>query len=284
MNAITSPAIRYHGGKFRLSAWVIKHFPEHQVFVDAFGGAAGILINKPRAYAEVYNDLDGDVVNFFRVLQDNGTRDRLIELISLTPYARGEFDRAWEPSDCAVERARRLVIRAQMGFGSAGATKGRTGFRIDTRRSYGTAQSIWVRYPEQLGAIGERFQGVLIENRDAVQVMQDHDAVDTLHYLDPPYVHSTRSSPRSSGKYYRHELNDADHVRVLETALALRGYVVISGYRSEIYDRLLCDFTRYDTSARISAVRGCGTRIESLWVSPNCESVGLFAARCGGTR
>ncbi len=139
---IQSPVIRYHGGKFRLAPWVIRHFPPHTCYVESFGGAAGVLMQKERAYAEVYNDLDGDIVNLFRVLQLEETREQLTRLLVLTPYARGEFDRAWEPTADPVEQARRTIIRAQMGFGSAGATKGRTGFRIDTKRQYGTAQAL----------------------------------------------------------------------------------------------------------------------------------------------
>lgn len=118
---VTSPAIRYHGGKFRLAPWVMEFFPDHRIYVEPFGGAAGVLIQKPRAYSEVYNDLDGDMVNFFRVVQNAGLRNRLIESLVMTPYAREEFELAWEPTDDSLERARRLIIRAQMGFGSAGA-------------------------------------------------------------------------------------------------------------------------------------------------------------------
>ncbi|MDC8992353.1 DNA adenine methylase, partial [Pseudomonas aeruginosa] len=95
---IQSPVIRYHGGKFRLAPWVIRHFPPHTCYVESFGGAAGVLMQKERAYAEVYNDLDGDIVNLFRVLQLEETREQLTRLLVLTPYARGEFDRAWEPT------------------------------------------------------------------------------------------------------------------------------------------------------------------------------------------
>ncbi|MDX3744916.1 DNA adenine methylase, partial [Pseudomonas sp.] len=119
---ISAPVIRYHGSKFRLASWVTQYFPRHTCYVEPFGGAAGVLMQKPRSYAEVYNDLDGDVVNLFRVLQDPQARAALFEAVVLTPYARQEFERAWEPAEHPVERARRTIIRAQMGFGSAGAT------------------------------------------------------------------------------------------------------------------------------------------------------------------
>ena len=166
---VTRPVLRYHGGKFRLAPWVIKHFPPHRCYVEPFGGAAGVLVQKDRAYAEVYNDLDGDIVNLFRVLQNPESRSGLVERLVLTPYSREEFELSWETTGDPVERARRTVIRAQMGFGSAGATKGVTGFRIDTKRQYGTAQSLWAEYPESIAEVGQRLSGVLIENRPALR-------------------------------------------------------------------------------------------------------------------
>lgn len=96
---VTRPALRYHGGKFRLAPWLMQFFPPHGCYVEPFGGAAGVLLRKPRVYAEVYNDLDAEVVNFFRVLRDPVLRKDLIHACRLTPYARDEFDLAYEPID-----------------------------------------------------------------------------------------------------------------------------------------------------------------------------------------
>lgn len=268
---ISAPVIRYHGSKFRLAPWVTQFFPRHTCYVEPFGGAAGVLMQKPRSYAEVYNDLDGDIVNLFRVLQAPQTRAALFEAVVLTPYARQEFERAWERAVDPVERARRTIIRAQMGFGSAGATKGVTGFRIDTKRDYGTAQSLWAEYPESIAAVGQRLSGVLIENRPAIEVMQAHDARTTLHYVDPPYVHGTRYKNAQSGRYYRHEMDDAQHQDLLKSLLELEGMVAVSGYPSDLYDDILTGWTRHATSARISAGRGTTCRTECLWLSPSCQ-------------
>ncbi|PZW65232.1 site-specific DNA-adenine methylase [Pseudomonas sp. URMO17WK12:I1] len=267
---ITAPVIRYHGGKFRLASWVIEHFPPHHVYVEPFGGAAGVLMQKPRSHGEVYNDLDGDIVNLFRVLQGTESRAALTELLILTPYARDEFDLAWQHTDEPVERARRTVIRAQMGFGSAGASKGTTGFRIDCYRQYGTAQQLWARYPEHLATIGQRLAGVLIENRPAVDIMQGHDTPNALHYVDPPYMHDTRVRGAQKGRYYRHEMDDAQHAELLATLNTLQGMVVLSGYPSELYTKALEGWTMNTTSARISAGRGGDTRTECLWINPAC--------------
>lgn len=265
---VNSPALRYHGSKFRLAPWIMQFFPAHQTYVEPFGGAAGVLIQKPKSYAEVYNDLDGEIVNFFRVLRDPVLRGVLIEQIQLTPYARAEFELAWEDATDQIERARRVAIRAQMGFGSAGATKSSTGFRIDTKRAYGTAQHLWAAYPDAIATAGQRFEGVLIENREATEVMLQHDDAQTLHFVDPPYVLSTRV--RSGG--YRHEMTDVNHQALLQVLLELEGMVVLSGYDSDIYNTMLEGWERFETKARISANRGTALRNEIVWISPTCSA------------
>lgn len=280
---VKAPVVRYHGGKFRLASWVMSFFPAHRIYCEPFGGAAGVLMQKPRAYSEIYNDIDGDLVNLFRVMQDDAQRAKLLELLVLTPYAREEFERAWRPSRNRIERARRLVIRAQMGFGSAGATKGTTGFRIDTKREYETAQHVWAMYPSNLAAIGLRLAGVLIEHRPAISVIQAHDTPDTLFYVDPPYIHQTRCriTGKGSSRGYQHEMDDLDHRALLDALLSLAGMVVLSGYPHPLYDEALLGWERHSTTARISGGRGTATREEVVWINPLCSSAlhgaGLFS-------
>lgn len=271
MSAPTSPVLRYHGAKFRLAPWVMQFFPAHTHYVEPFGGAAGVLLQKPPSYAEVYNDLDGSVTNFFRVLRDADTRARLIEQIVMTPYARAEFESAWEPATDPIEEARRLAIRAQMGFGSAGATKGHTGFRIDTKREFSTAQHLWAQYPDAIAIAGQRLACVLIENRPAIDVMRQHDSPTTLHYVDPPYLHSTRNRGARHGRYYHHEMSDQDHAELLVTLLELEGFVVLSGYPSDLYSSHLAGWSQFQTEARISAGRGTSLRTEVVWINPACR-------------
>lgn len=264
------PVLRYHGAKFRLAKWIMSHFPPHRIYTEAFGGAAGVLIQKPRAYSEVYNDLDGDVVNLFEVIRDPVLRAHLVHDLVATPYARTEFERAWKPSKDVVERARRLVIRSMMGFGSAGATKGTTGFRIDTKREYETAQHTWAMYPFNLADVGHRLSGVLIENRPAIEVIRNHDTPSTLHYVDPPYLHKTRCRIKSKGspRGYRHEMDTADHIELLDFLRGVEGMVVLSGYASQLYDQHLPGWEKRMTKARISSNRGTGVREEVVWLNP----------------
>jgi len=263
-----SPALRYHGAKFRLSPWVISHFPEHKYYIEPYGGAAGVLLNKPRCKAEVYNDLDGDIVNFFQVVRDSHTRQELIEKLQMTPYSRDEFDKAYEYSDDVIERARRTAIRATMGFGSGGTSMSKTGFRSDLKRDYGTAMDLWVKYPDSLAAVGQRFLGVQIENRPAVDLMLKHDNEDTLHYVDPPYMLHTRNLGNRN-RTYRNELSDNDHFELLQVLKKLSGHIVLSGYDTELYNDILSGWKKEMKPSRISAGRGTKTKIECLWLKIN---------------
>jgi DNA adenine methylase len=253
------PALRWHGGKWNLAPWVIGFFPPHRCYVEPFGGAASVLIRKPRAYAEVYNDLDGDAVNLFRVLRSERARE-LVEALRLTPFAREEFAEAYQPTEDVVERARRLIIRSFMGFGSNGHNR-LTGFRANSNRSGTTPARDWVNYPDALVSIIERLTGVVIENRDAKEVMAAHDTPQTLHYVDPPYVLSTRSD---MGTDYAHELDDDDHRELLAFLCSLQGTVVLSGYPHDLYDTALHDWKRIERPALADNAK---PRTEVLWIN-----------------
>jgi DNA adenine methylase len=259
--------LRWHGGKWLLAPWITSHFPEHRVYVEPFGGAASVLIRKRRSYAEVYNDLDGDAVNLFRVLRSDRAGD-LIERLRLTPFSRVEFMEAYAGSDDPVERARCLIVRSFMGFGSNGHARS-TGFRANSNRSGTTPAHDWINYPDCLAAIVDRLKGVVIENRDAKQVMAAHDGPETLHYVDPPYVLATRSD---TSKDYAVELTDADHVELLAFLKTLTGTVILSGYACALYDDALRDWQRVE---RVALADGAKKRIEALWI--NRADQGLFA-------
>jgi DNA adenine methylase len=233
------PIIRYHGSKWSIAPWVISYIPKHKVYVEPYGGGASLLLRKSRAHEEVYNDLDSDIVNLFRVVRDNG--EELKRLLALTPFSRQEYLEAYKPTDDPIERARRTLIRGYMGRASTGATgkisdTGRivTGFRAKTVNSGKTAAKLWNSYPELLQAIIERLKGVVIENKDALEVIKQHDSPQTLFYIDPPYVLATRDE----GTDYRYEMTDQDHITLSERLNKVTGSVIVSGYHSELYNEL----------------------------------------------
>lgn len=268
MNAPTRPVLRWHGGKWRLAPWIISHFPKHRVYVEPFGGAASVLLRKERSYAEVYNDLDQDVVALFRVLRDADSAAKLLTALKLTPFAKMEFEESYKPAADHVEIARRLLIRSFMGFGSNGhnaATK--TGFRANSNRSGTTPARDWANYPDLLPTIIQRLTGVVIETRDACEVMSAHDDAETLHYVDPPYVWETRSAAMHRAGCYAHEMDRGGHTRLLAFLRELVGMVVLSGYPHDLYDTALSDWRRIEIAAHAD---GAKDRTEVLWLNSAC--------------
>jgi DNA adenine methylase len=264
------PLVRYHGGKWRLADRIIAHFPEHRCYTEAFGGGGSVLLKKARSYAEVYNDLDGEMVNLFQVVRDRG--DELLRAIELTPFARSEFERSYDLAPDPLEQARRTLVRSFMGFGSAAICRETSGFRANSNRSGTTPAHDWRNYPAGLPRLIERLQGVVIENRDALTVMAAHDGPDTLHYCDPPYLHETRSQKvrnTVTRKAYQHEMTDEQHRRFAAFVRTLAGDVVISGYPSPLYDvELFADWQRIELPAMADGARG---RVEVLWLSPRTQ-------------
>lgn len=258
------PALRWHGGKWILAPWIIAQFPPHRIYVEPFGGAMSVLLRKERSYAEVYNDLDTRVVSFFRVLRDEAKAARLVRALELTPFAREEFADTITPCDDDVEDARRFAARSFMGFGSNAHNRA-AGFRANSNRSGTTPAHDWASYPDALRLTIARLRGVVIENRDAKAVMAAHDGPDTLHYVDPPYVLSTRSDPT---KDYAHELTDAQHGELLAFLQTLEGMVVLSGYPHPLYDDALKGWARMQRKALAD---GAKKRIEVLWINPAAQ-------------
>lgn len=253
-----------------MSRNIIPFLPAHRLYTEAFGGGAGVLLHKNRSYAEVYNDLDDDIVGLFRVLQDTSQSARLVDLLRLTPFARREFEIAYDRSDDVVERARRLVIRSFMGFGSnahSATARGHqsTGFRSNSNRSGTTPAQDWANLPDAYEAIIDRMRGVVIEHRDAAIVLAHHDGPQTLHYVDPPYVHDTRSMFKGGKSAYKHEMDRDEHIKLLECLRTLQGMVVLSGYAHQLYDEALHDWRREEFSAYADGAR---IRTEVLWINP----------------
>lgn len=271
---ITRPALRWHSGKFILAPWIVSHFPRHRTYVEPFGGAASVLLRKPRSYAEVYNDLDVEVVNLFRVLRTPGLASQLVEAVRLTPFAREEFVGAYDMAADPVERARRMIVRSFMGFGSSGHNAARrTGFRAKSNNSGTPPAGDWTNYPDALAVIVARFAGVVVENRPALEVMAQQDSADTLHYVDPPYLPETRDA----GGDYAHELTVEDHLELLAFLRTLKGMVVLSGYPSALYDAALEGWTRIERKALADGAR---ERTEVLWINeaaaPACADLFSF--------
>jgi len=262
--------MRFHGAKFLLAPWIISQFPLHRVYAEPYGGAAGVLLRKPRSFAEVYNDLDSEIVNVFRVLRDPARAARLKKLLTLTPYSRDEFDLSYRRTRNSVEQARRTIFRSQAAFSSDGATRPcRSGFRTNRHDANASEAVTWANLAQYVDLFVERLRGVIIENRPALELFPRHDRPDTLWYVDPPYVRSVRTAMRDGKRAYRHEMSDQDHRDLAGALHELKGLVILSGYNCPLYEELYADWVRID---RVTNADGCGgarRRVESIWLSPN---------------
>lgn len=261
MSALIPPAIRYLGSKFLCAEWIIAHFPPHRAYCEPCGGSAAVLLNKPRAKLETYNDLDGGIVNFFRVVRDHAPE--LTRRLNLSPWSREEFDRALEPSDDQIESARRLFVRLNMSIN--GTLRTSAGCRMvknpDDRKKNNAALE------EKLLRVAERLMGVQIEHRDALWVVQAYDTPETLFYVDPPYLLETRKS----GSEYTFETDGAWHVKLFEALSAVKGMAIVSGYPSQLYAETYeaAGWRREDRQALTQ--RGMAT--ESIWISPRIQTL-----------
>ena len=269
---IKRPVLRYHGGKWKLAQWIIGQMPKHKIYVEPFGGAGSVLLQKPRSYSEVYNDLWGVVVNVFRVLRDPDQSKHLETLLRLTPYARAEFEETGDDALALVadpvEKARRTIFRSFAGFGSAATNATHaTGFRANSNRSGTTPAHDWMNYPDHLAQFCRRLSGVVIENRPAIEVIQAHDTPQTLHYVDPPYLHATRNMQRGNAAYAC-EMTDVEHVELAQVLNSLQGMVMLSGYASSLYDELFTGWRRVERRAHADGARD---RVEVLWLR-NCAA------------
>jgi DNA adenine methylase len=251
--------LHYPGSKWSMVDWIISHMPEHGTYLEPFFGSGAVLFNKPRSPIETVNDVDGEIVNLFRVIRDQPKE--LAEKVRMTPYARDEYYLSYEPADDHLERARRFLMRCWMAHASNQNT--RTGWRstISLDRAPGTlCTTQWLQVPQKILAVTDRLQGVQIENQPALQLIQRYRRPDVLIYADPPYILDTRS-----GRMYRHEMTEDDHRELLEVLDTHPGPVLLSGYAHPLYDERLKHWRRETFQAK--AETGA-SRTEVLWINP----------------
>ena len=261
--SIPSP-ITWFGSKSRLATKIIRHFPNHKCYCEPFGGSAAVLLTKELSPIEVFNDLDGELVNFFRVLRDPRLSARLRRSLEHTPYARAEFALAQHPTDDPVEAARHFMIRQRQSFAGKG-----TEWSFSTQKSQrGVASAVrrWQAGIERLPAVHERLRGVQIEHDDWWKVVCRYDGPGSLFLVDPPYLHSLRVEGG-----YRHELSDSDHRELVARLLTVRGMVILCAYSDEMTHRPLerAGWKRVDYEVVAQSSDHRARRLETLWLSPS---------------
>lgn len=259
-------AFGWYGGKFNYLPWLLPLLPRCHHYCEPFAGSAAVLLNREPSPVETYNDLDGEVVNFFRVLREQ--TEEVIRAIAFTPFSREEFAIACSVNGQEVsplERARRFFVRArQVRTGLAQtASLGRwANCKGTSRAGMSGVVSRWLGSVEMLPKIAERLLRVQIENRPALEVITLYDSDKTLFYCDPPYLHRTRGDTKS----YKYELQDYQHRQLAQVLNKIKGKGAVSSYRCDLMD------TFYEGWRREEApMKKCHSikkpRIEALWMN-----------------
>jgi len=258
-------AFGWYGGKFSHLDWLLPLLPKATHYCEPFGGSAAVLLNREPSPIETYNDIDGEVVNFFRVLRDQ--KDALTEAIGLTPFSREEFERAIsEPTEglSDLERARRFYVRARQvrtGLAQTASTGRWAHCRLTSRAGMAGAVSRWLGSVEDLPEIAQRLLRVQIENDTAINVIKRYDNEETLFYCDPPYPHSSRGDNNA----YRYEMADYEHRKLARVLKDVKGKVALSGYHCDLLDDLYRDWKAIE--APVKKIHSVKTeRVEVLWV------------------
>jgi DNA adenine methylase len=258
------PPVKWHGGKFYLCQRIIQHFPPHHTYLEPFGGAASVLLNKPPSPVEVYNDLDERITRLFRVLRDHG--QELHRRLTLTPYSEVEFEEPEQPTQDDIEQARRDFVCWRLSLGGRGDSFSFTLHRV--RRGMADVVSGYLSMiDEQLPRIIERLRTVQIVKRPALDVIRTWDSSQTLIYCDPPYLHSTRHE--GSRSIYGCEMTEEDHRALAEALRRCQSKIILSGYPSELYQELYKGWrtVQFDMPNHAAGGHAKARKQETLWLS-----------------
>lgn len=256
--------IKYPGAKNRIVPWILNYIPEHDVYLEPFAGSLAVFFNKRPSHIETINDIDNDIINFFRVLRDYP--DDLIRKIELTPFGRSEYIAAFEETDDLIEKARRFLIRCWQGFGNSQLYQ--NGFKSGQQAHSPNPARAWVDLSETLKIATERLKGVQIECLPALDLIARYNTPDVFMYLDPPYLPETRKN-----YLYKHEMSTSDHEELLKALLKHPGKILISSYENELYN----DYLRGWQKVYHKTTAECGIkRIETLYMNYGYIQMSFF--------
>ena len=252
MNAI----LKYPGGKWRISDWIISFFPRHKVYLEPFFGSGGVFFNKEPSYIETINDIDGNIVNLFRVCRD--CPEELAAAVNLTPFAREEFTGCYEMTvSDPVERARRTLVRFHQSFGTSNSTK--NSWRNVQVAGGPRCATMWNCLPDIIVDCCGRLKNAQIENTDAIELIRRYSDRDALIYCDPPYLPSLRKK-----NLYAYEFDKKRHEELLSVLQKTKSMVVLSGYDNDLYNSCLMGW--YSAEKETTAQMGLH-RTEKLWMN-----------------
>lgn len=248
--------LNYPGSKWSMAEWIIAHMPKHDVYLEPYFGSGAVFFNKQPVKIETINDIDSRIVNLFRVIRDNP--EELARLIAFTPLSREEYKTSYQVSMDPLEDARLFLIRCWQAIGAK--TSDVTGWRSSIKSNGPNNAKQWSELPEIIISISSRLKMAQIENRNALQIIQRYNSDNVLIYADPPYVRSTRTN-----RHYAHEMDDNDHMNLIEVLRDHNGLVILSGYDNALYKKYLND---WHVEELIVAAQSGARKKECLWLNP----------------
>ncbi len=250
--------LKYPGAKARIADWICSYIPQHDVYLEPFFGSGAVFFCKKPARIETINDLDGNVVNYFRMVREHP--EELAQLLLKTPYARDEYKASYieNKNDSDIEKARKFTVQCWMGFGCS--NKYRNGFRSSQQKTSPHITKAWKEFPERLSKASIRLTNAQIENLPALELITRYYTKDVFIYIDPPYLYSTRK------RYlYFYEMGEEkEHIKLLEILIGHPGKVMISGYDNDLYNKYLAGWKK--VQKKTQAEQGL-SRIETLWMN-----------------
>lgn len=264
MNSLVKrPLLTYFGGKWKLAPWIISFFPKHEIYVEPFGGAANVLLRKENSPIEIYNDLNNNILNIFKVLQDKNLAYELKRQLKFTPYSRVEYENAYKESSDLIESVKNTIIRSMQGFGSIGTfNKDKVGFSCAKTRN--KARN-WNIYKNNIDNIIKRMENIVLENKDALDIIKFYDGNDTLFYCDPPYTLDSIMM-NANDIYNGYTLSDEKQENLCNVLNNLTGMCILSGYDNDIYNDILKGWKKEYINVK---TQNNYRKEEILWLNPN---------------
>lgn len=271
MSLSLTPPLKWHGGKHYLARRLLELMPGHLHYVEPYAGGLAVLLAKsPDGVSEVVNDLDGALINFWRTLQAENTFGQFRRIVEATPFSEQEWEDARHSganTDCPVWWAAAFFVRVRQSMAGR-ATSFAPLTRNRTRRGMNEQASAWLSAVDGLPEVHARLRRVVVLNRPALDVIRSQDGANTLFYLDPPYLHETRTAPDVYGPF---EMARSDHITLLEQLAGVEGKFMLSGYRSALYDNYasVYGWRRVDFDLANHAASGDEKRrmTESVWMN-----------------
>lgn len=262
--------LKWHGGKYYIASRIVQLMPPHIHYVEPFAGGLAVLLAKdPQGVSEVVNDLNGDLTNFWEVLKDEETFGEFYRKVQAIPFSEVEWQQSRETTKHPdpVNRAVGFFVLCRQSLSGrmqqfAALTRNRT------RRQMNEQASAWINAVDGLGVVHARLRRVAILNRPALRVIEGQDGPNTLFYLDPPYVHDTRSTTTEYGEY---EMTDEQHQDLVKALLKCKGKVMVSMYKHRIYNDLCAKhgwhLVEFDLPNNASGGREKRRMTECLWTN-----------------